>query len=78
MMIVKAITNQAKEANLMCLSTVYRNEKQEENILCRFVSSITAEGDTLTFTDIMGETVTVTGRLVCADLTAGTVVVAVN
>lgn len=62
----------------MCLSTVYRNEKQEENILCKFVSSIKAEGDTLTFTDIMGESVTVTGRLVSADLTAGTVVIAVN
>ena len=62
----------------MCLSTVYRNEKQEENILCKFVSSITADGDTLTFTDIMGQTVTVTGRLVSADLTAGTVVISVN
>lgn len=62
----------------MCLSTVYRNEKQDDNILCRFVSSITAEGDELTFTNIMGETVTVTGRLVSADLTAGTVVIATN
>ena len=62
----------------MCLSTVYRNEKQDDNILCRFVSSITAEGDELTFTTIMGETVTVTGRLVSADLTAGTVVIATN
>ena len=62
----------------MCLSTVYRNEKQEENVLCKFVSSIKAEGDTLTFTDIMGENTTITGRLVSADLTAGTVIVAVN
>ncbi len=60
----------------MCLSTVYRNDKQDENILCRFVSSITCEGDELTFTDIMGETVTVKGRLVSADLTAGTVIIA--
>ena len=60
----------------MCLSTVYRNEKQEENVLCKMVSSIKAEGDTLTFTNIMGESVTV--RLVSADLTAGTVIIAVN
>ncbi len=60
----------------MCLSTIYRNEKQEENILCKFVSSITADGDELTFVNIMGESITVTGRLVKADLTAGTVVIA--
>ena len=60
----------------MCLSTVYRNEKQEDNVLCKFVSSITANGEELTFVNIMGESITVTGRLVSADLTAGTVVIA--
>ena len=60
----------------MCLSTVYRNEKKEDNVLCKFVSSITANGDELTFVNIMGESITVTGRLVSADLTAGTVVIA--
>ncbi|MCI8680556.1 MAG: CooT family nickel-binding protein [Oscillospiraceae bacterium] len=60
----------------MCLSTIYRNEKQDGNILCRFVASITADGDKLTFVDVMGETTTITGRLVSADLTAGSVIVA--
>ena len=60
----------------MCLSTVYRNEKQEDNVLCKFVSAIKAEGDELTFVNIMGESMTVKGRLVSADLTAGTVVIA--
>ena len=60
----------------MCLSTVYRNEKKEDTVLCKFVSSITANGDELTFVNIMGESITVTGRLVSADLTAGTVVIA--
>ncbi len=62
----------------MCLSTVYRNEKQEENVLCKFVASITVDGDTLTFVDIMGERTEITGRLVSADLTAGTVIIAAN
>lgn len=62
----------------MCLSTVYRNEKQDENILCKFVASITVDGDTLTFVDVMGESTKITGRLVSADLTAGTVIVAAN
>ena len=60
----------------MCLSTIYRNEKQDGNILCRFVASITADGDKLTFVVVMGETTTITGRLVSADLTAGSVIVA--
>jgi len=60
----------------MCLSTIYKNEKQEENILCRFVESIRVDGDQLTFVDIMGAETTVTGRLVSANLTAGTIVVA--
>ena len=60
----------------MCLSTIYRNEKQEDNILCRYVASITVEGSNLTFEDVMGEKTTITGRLVSADLTAGSVIVA--
>jgi len=60
----------------MCLSTVYRTEKRDDTVLCQYVASITVDGDSLTFTDIMGMTTTVQGRLVSADLTAGTVIVA--
>ena len=60
----------------MCLSTIYKNEKRDDNILCRFVATIQAEGDKLTFVDVMGAVTTITGRLVSADLTAGTVIVA--
>jgi len=62
----------------MCLSTIYRNEKQDDNILCKFVATITADGDKLTFVDVMGEVTTIVGRLVSADLTAGTVIVAAD
>lgn len=60
----------------MCLSTIYNNEKQEDNILCRYVANITVEGNELTFEDVMGVKTTITGRLVSADLTAGSVIVA--
>ena len=60
----------------MCLSTIYKNEKRDDNILCRFVATIQAEGDKLTFVDVMGASATITGHLVSADLTAGTVIVA--
>ena len=60
----------------MCLSTIYRNEKQEDNILCKFVANIHVDGDKLIFEDVMWVKTTVTGRLVSADLTAGSVIVA--
>ena len=59
----------------MCLSTIYKNDKADNNILCRFVATITVDHDKLPFVDVMGEETTVTGRLVQADLTAGTVIV---
>ena len=59
----------------MCLSTVYKNEKNDDNILCRYVASIQADGDQLTFVDVLGTVTTITAPLVSADLTAGTVVV---
>lgn len=60
----------------MCLSTVYKNEKRDDTVLCTYVSAIRAEGEDLIFTDIMGNSTTIRGRLVAADLTAGTVIVA--
>ena len=61
----------------MCLSTVYRNEVKKENILCSDVTSIEAEGGTITLTDLFGRTLTVEGTLRRADLTGGTVVLEV-
>ncbi len=60
----------------MCLSTIYNKEKQDDNILCRYVANITVDGNKLTFEDVMGMKTTITGRLVSADLTAGSVIVA--
>ena len=62
----------------MCLSTIYRNEKQDENILCRFVESIQVDGSKLTFPDVMGAVTEVSGRLVRADLTSGTIIIAAD
>ena len=54
-------------------STSYKNEKQDDNILCKFVANIDVDGDKLTFVDVMGQRTTITGRFLSADLTAGTV-----
>ena len=58
----------------MCLSTVYRNSKAEENICAKFVAQIDVDGDQLTFTDVLGDVIQVEGKLLSADLTAGVVV----
>lgn len=61
----------------MCLSTVYKDAKENENVLCKYVATIEAEDETLKFTDVLGAETVVKGRLVSADLTAGTVIVKV-
>lgn len=59
----------------MCLSTVYKNTQTEDQILCRFVSKITAKDGKLVLTDVMGMEVTVEGNLLSADLAEGVVVI---
>lgn len=58
----------------MCLSTVYRNTQSDENICAKFVAKIDVDGNTLTFTDVLGDVTKVEGKLLSADLTAGVVV----
>ena len=60
----------------MCLSTVYRNEKADDNVLCQYVAHIAIEGDKIILTDVLGAKTEIVGKLLTADLTAGTVIVA--
>ena len=59
----------------MCLSTVYKNDKTEENIVMRNVMSITCEEDTVILTDLMERTVAIQGKLLSANLVDGFVIV---
>ena len=59
----------------MCLSTVYKNAKTEENVVMRNVMSISCEEDTVILTDLMERTVAIQGKLVSANLVDGFVVV---
>lgn len=59
----------------MCLSTVYKNAKTEENVVMRNVMAITVEEDTVILTDLMERTVAIQGKLVSANLVDGFVVV---
>ena len=59
----------------MCLSTVYKNAKTEENVVMRNVMAITVEEDTVILTDLMERTVAIQGKLVSANLVDGFVIV---
>ena len=59
----------------MCLSTVYKNAKTEENVVMRNVMAITVEEDTVILTDLMERTVAIEGTLETANLVDGFVVV---
>ena len=59
----------------MCLSTVYKNAKSEENIVMRNVMAITVEEDTVILTDLMERTVAIEGTLESANLVDGFVIV---
>ncbi len=58
----------------MCLATVYEDRKDKENIICRNITKIDFEGDTIKLTDIMGEETAYKGQIVSAELSGGTVI----
>ena len=58
----------------MCLATVYEEKKDKDNIICRNITKIDFEGDTIKLTDIMGEETSYKGSIVSAELSGGTVI----
>ena len=59
----------------MCLSTVYKNTMQPENIAMRNVMSIRCEDGMVILTDLMERTVAIEGTLEMANLVDGFVIV---
>ena len=62
----------------MCLSIVYKNEINENNILMKNVLSIESKDNTLIFTDLMERHLSLKGQIKIANLVDGYVVVKVN
>ena len=59
----------------MCLSTVYKNAMEPQNVVLRNVMHIKCEEDSVILTDLMDRQVAIQGRLVEANLVEGFVVV---
>ena len=62
----------------MCLSTVYKNEKAEQNIAMRNVMQIECKDGCVILTDLMDRTMAIEGQLVSANLVDGFVIVKEN
>ena len=59
----------------MCLSIVYKNQKDEKNVLMRNVMRIETNKDLLVLTDLMERKMEVKGMLAQANLVDGFVIV---
>ena len=59
----------------MCLSTVYKNNKEESCVVMRNVMRIECGNGTVTLTDLMDRSVTIEGALQEANLVDGFVIV---
>ena len=59
----------------MCLSTVYKNTMEPQNVVLRNVMHIKCEEDSVILTDLMDRQVVIQGRLVEANLMDGFVIV---
>ena len=59
----------------MCLSTVYKNEKVEQNVAMRNVMQIECKDVCVILTDLMDRTMAIEGQLVSANLVDGFVIV---
>lgn len=59
----------------MCLSTIYKDKIDKQNILMKNVMSIELKGDTLLFTDLMERKMEIKGSLTKANLVDGYVIV---
>lgn len=59
----------------MCLSTVYKNSRTEENVVLRNVMQIDCKDGCIILTDLMERTVAIEGVLESANLVDGYVVI---
>ena len=62
----------------MCLSTVYKNSRTEENVVLKNVMQIECKDGCVILTDLMERSVAIEGTLESANLVEGYVVVREN
>lgn len=61
----------------MCLSSVYEVRDGMEKLLCEYTTAVSLDGSVVTFTDIMGEEIVITGVLKSIDLVRNIIMIEV-
>ena len=59
----------------MCLSTVYKNQKEEASVIMKNVMKLECKDGCVVLTDLMDRSVSIEGELVEANLVEGFVIV---
>ena len=59
----------------MCLAAAYKNRQAPENLICKYVSNIGFDGGKVVLTDVLGEEITLEGKLSAVDLVKNVVVI---
>ena len=62
----------------MCLSTAYRNNKEEDKILMNNVSNIEIQGEDIILTDLMEEKLVIKGTLEKVDMMDNFIIIKVK
>lgn len=59
----------------MCLAAAYKNQQTPENLICKYVSNIGFDGGKIVLTDVLGEEISLEGKLSAVDLVKNVVVI---
>ena len=68
------VLKRTESCKRMCLSTVYKNEIADGNVLMTNVMSVECTDSQVILTDLMGRKLSVDGKLLKAELTDGYVI----
>ena len=59
----------------MCLAAAYKNKQTPENLICKYVSNIGFDNGKVVLTDVLGEEISLEGKLSAVDLVKNVVVI---
>ena len=59
----------------MCLATAYKNQQEDNQVICENITKILVDGDNVTLIDIIGMETVIEGRISMVDLTKSVVII---
>lgn len=59
----------------MCLATAYKNQQEDNQVICENITKILVDGDKVTLIDIIGMETVIEGRISMVDLTKSVVII---